>query len=71
MTEVGEDNPRVLPIHDALVYISTVTLGLVSAWYASTSPFLSRPWAILVYTAFVFLAGYSLARLAQAFRRVG
>ncbi len=71
MTDIGEDKPRVLPIHDAFVYVSTVTMGLVNTAYASESPFLSRPETILIYTAFVFLAGYSLARLGQAFRRVG
>jgi hypothetical protein len=71
MTDVGEDNPRVLPVHDAAAYTSTLVLGLVNSWFASTSPFLSRPGTILVYTAFVFLAGFSLARLIQAFRRVG
>jgi hypothetical protein len=44
---------------------------MVNTWYASTSPFLSRPLTIGVYTVFVFLAGFSLARLIQAFRRVG
>ena len=71
MTDIGEDKPRVLPIHDAVVYVSTMTMGLVNTVYVSDSHFLSRPETILIYTAFVFLAGYSLARLGQAFRRVG
>ena len=74
MTDIGDQKPRVLPIHDSIVYISTIAMGLVNAAYMSSlpgTPYLSRSGTILIYTAFVFLAGYSLARLAQALRRIG
>lgn len=60
----------VVPLLDGLIYVLTICLGLANVAFAGFSPFLSRPYMIMVYTVFVFLTGYSLSRLTIAFRKV-
>ncbi len=70
MTDVKEGTPRVLPARDAFAFVATVAFGLANMALANSSPWLSTPLTLVVYTVFVFLAGYCLSRLAAVFRRV-
>jgi len=54
---------------DALVYVATAILGITSIGMAGEG-FLDTPLAIVLYTTFIFLSGYSLRLLWVTIKRV-
>ncbi len=69
MMDIEAGGERLVTPLDALTYATTAILGPVNIAMADVD-WLTTPWTIALYTAFTFLAGYSLRLLWTAIKKV-
>jgi hypothetical protein len=70
MMNVGNRDVRVVPIVDAVAYISAAVTGLASLFLIISSGGFDNQYTMVAYSLFLVLVGFSSARLYNAYRKV-